>query len=123
MCRSRWTALPGWSADKLSEALPAWRHSCRKILNLPPAKVAGTGCSAQLVTGMTPCEAIGALADGDTPGLRELSRNPFRRICRSHRSRDEPGLFTGYFEPILDAAREKIRSPQRADLWLCPRIT
>jgi len=98
-------ALPGWSADNLSEALPAWRHSCRKILNFPPARSLGPGAGTA-GDWQTPCEAIGALADGDTAGLRELLESRFSALQITS-TREEPGLFTGYFEPILDAAREK----------------
>ncbi len=99
------TALPGWSADKLSEALPAWRHSCRKILNLPAAKALGPGVGTA-GDWHASCEAIGALSDDDTPGLRGFLETHFAALQVTS-TRDEPGLFTGYFEPILEASRER----------------
>ena len=36
-------SVPGWNADNLSEALPAWRHSCQKILGFQPTRELGPG--------------------------------------------------------------------------------
>ena len=99
------TNLPGWSTDNLAQALLAWRGSCAKILNHPPTRemgpAAGTAADWRAV-----CTAITALPDGDGAGLRALLESGFGALQVSGGA-DTGGLFTGYFEPILDATREK----------------
>jgi membrane-bound lytic murein transglycosylase A len=98
-------ALPGWSADQLSEALPAWRNSCRKIINLPSAKLLGPGTgTASDWQGL--CEQLGGLPEGNTEALRHFIEINFSALQVTSK-KGEAGLFTGYFEPILDAARGK----------------
>ena len=102
------SALPGWSADNLSQALPAWRHSCRKILNFPSAKALGAGAGTA-ADWHAPCKIVVTLSNDDKPSLREFLETHFAALQVTSTG-DEPGLFTGYFEPILDAAQEKSKT-------------
>ena len=97
--------VPGWDTDNMAEALPAWRHSCRWILGFEPARelgpAAGTAGDWQ-----DACQQITTLSDNDTAGLRDFLEANF--VALHVTGPDDPqGLFTGYFEPILEAARTK----------------
>jgi membrane-bound lytic murein transglycosylase A len=97
--------VPGWDTDNMAEALPAWRHSCRRILGFEPARelgpAAGTAGDWQ-----DACQQITTLSDNDTAGLRDFLEANF--VALHVTGPDDPqGLFTGYFEPILEAARTK----------------
>lgn len=97
-------ALPGWSSDQLSEALPAWRHSCRKIINFPPAKVLGPGAGTA-GDWQDLCGQLDELQEDNTASLKKFIETKFLALKVTSTQTDEPGLFTGYFEPILDVAR------------------
>jgi len=98
-------ALPGWQDDTLAKALPAWRRSCTRIASQPDSK--DIGLSAGTVADWRPvCAGIVDLPAGDSGALRsfiEASLVPLRVRGKS----DDPGLFTGYFEPIIEASRER----------------
>lgn len=98
-------SLPGWSTDAMAEALPAWRRSCARLMAAQPAKALGPG--AGTVADWQPlCAGVVTLAAGDTPALRAFLEENFVAL---HVDGGEaaPGLFTGYFEPILAAAPTK----------------
>ncbi len=102
-------ALPGWDDDALAEALPAWRQSCDRLARLADdrqigpadANVAGTVGDWRPI-----CSALGELGDDDTEGLRSLIEAVLVPL-RIAGADDEPGLFTGYFEPIIEASRAR----------------
>lgn len=99
------SSVPGWDTDNMAEALPAWRHSCRRILGFEPARALGPAAGTA-GDWQDACEQITALPDGDTAGLRDFLEQNFVALHVSGAG-DPKGLFTGYFEPILDAARTK----------------
>ncbi|MEP4378076.1 MAG: MltA domain-containing protein [Alphaproteobacteria bacterium] len=105
--------LPGWSADDLAEALPAWRQSCAHLsarpddrpvgpsLNEATGKVVGTVADWRVV-----CAGVLALPGGDTDALRNFIEANLVPL-RVRAAADDPGLFTGYFEPIIEVSRER----------------
>ena len=101
--------LPGWDADALAEALPAWRQSCSRMASQPDGKNIGPGSGnvAGTVADWRPvCAGLADLAAGDSAALRgfiEANLVPLRVQGKT----DDPGLFTGYFEPIIEASRER----------------
>jgi len=98
-------SLPGWSDDALAEALPAWRRSCQRLMAMPPARSLGPG--AGVAADWQPlCADVAALTDGDTPALRGFLEQHFVALLVDG-GEAAPGLFTGYFEPILEAASVK----------------
>ncbi len=98
-------SLPGWSDDALAEALPAWRRSCQRLMAMPPARSLGPG--AGVAADWQPlCADVAALTDADTPALRGFLEQHFVALLVDG-GKAAPGLFTGYFEPILEAASVK----------------
>ncbi|MDA0785945.1 MAG: MltA domain-containing protein [Proteobacteria bacterium] len=98
-------ALPGWQNDALAEALPAWQKSCARMAPQPDTKSIGT--AAGTVADWRPvCAGIAAIPADDTSALRgfiEANLVPLRVKGKA----EDPGLFTGYFEPIIEASRER----------------
>jgi len=96
--QSRWVAvpfseLPGWSADRLLDAWPAFRLGCERP---PPAWASICGQAAQ--PGLP----------GDEAGLRLW----FEQRTQAYRvealdGTASPGLLTGYFEPVIAASRRR----------------
>ncbi len=97
--------LPGWGADALAEALPAWRRSCARMEGRPDDKEVGP--AAGTIADWRPvCRGIAGLPADDSGALRsyiEANLVPLRVRGKA----DDPGLFTGYFEPIIEASRER----------------
>lgn len=112
------TALPGWERDRLADALPAWHQSCARIAALPDDRAigpaAGTAADWHAV-----CADLAQLPAGDSAALRRFIEARFVAVKVSGGA-EEGGLFTGYFEPIVEAARE--RSPQHQEpIFALPR--
>jgi membrane-bound lytic murein transglycosylase A len=98
-------ALPGWRADHLAEAVPAWRRTCERLLAMPDATPVGRDARAGLAGDWKPaCRELAALAADDA-----AARAYFERWFEPVRvAGDEtPGLFTGYFEPELRGSRTR----------------
>ena len=94
--------LADWQADRLTEALPALRRSCSRILALDPEKQIGT--DAVPMTAADWRDGCGALtvADDDFT-IRSALETYFTPMLASNRGVEE-GLFTGYFEAELQGA-------------------
>jgi len=97
--------LPGWRGDDLAAALPAWRASCARLANLPPDRPMGPAGIAGTVAAWSPvCEAVLAVPAGDGDALRAaIEANLVPHAVRA--GNETTGIFTGYFEPELRAAR------------------
>ena len=99
--------LPGWEDDSLVEALPAWLRSCARLARLAldvevgPGGVAGTAGDWRQI-----CAAIANMTSADDAALRRLIE---ANLVPLHVQgvADGPGLFTGYYEPIIEAARSR----------------
>jgi len=81
--------LPGWFEDRHERALVAFRQSCAKL-----------GFAWR-----RPCQALAAVPRGDRTEARQF----FERYFNPHlvSNFDGNGFLTGYYEPILDGARER----------------
>lgn len=110
LIKAGFSDLPGWSDDKVSEAVPALVRSCTRILKrkpddkFGPLEEAGSFESWQEV-----CRAFAEVAtgnDADIRGFFEQNFTPYLVLAD-----DNPeGLFTGYYEAALKGAREKSES-------------
>ena len=91
--------LPGWSADDHTQALVSFRRSCAR----PSAK----SLSAKLALSPEDLRPVCDLAQKvnwrDRTAARAFFENNFRPIS-IYAVDGKPGLFTGYFEPQLEAA-------------------
>ncbi|UUX52183.1 murein transglycosylase A [Nisaea acidiphila] len=96
------SSLPGWSEDRLQEALPALKRSCGKMRRqsdsstVAPAEIGGT-----VADWRGACDALSRLSDssGDT-AVRAFLGDWFD----AYAVKPGPGLFTGYYEPELNGA-------------------
>ena len=99
-------SLPGWGADPLAEALPAWVQSCASLARMSDDTKIGPDDIAGTATDWRPiCARITTLPDRDSAALRALIEAELVPL-HVRGATDDPGLFTGYFEPIIEAARK-----------------
>ena len=93
--------LPGWADDDLAEALPAIRVSCARIAGLKPESPLGPGGSAADWSAF--CAGIASLpADG--AAIRAFLEERAAPLLAGNNGVAE-GLFTGYYEPLLEGSR------------------
>jgi membrane-bound lytic murein transglycosylase A len=115
--------LPGWRSDDLAAALPAWRLSCRKMLDRPadagigPDAIAGTAAAWQPL-----CRDLLALRAEDVAVRRFVTENfAAYRVSAAGEAADKAatGTFTGYYEPELRGARQP-GTPYTVPLYRLP---
>ena len=91
---ARWSELPGWETDNLQEAWQAFLESCRALR----FQAEWTG----------PCTAAQTVPTDSPTSIRayfESAFEPYKIVKRTGSSRDDTGLVTGYFEPLLYGSR------------------
>jgi len=98
--------LPGWDADRQSQALAALAMSCSVLPRLSDASPVGADGMAGTVADWRPvCAAVPAAGAGDA-AVRAFLDSQFQAVALG----EAPGLFTGYYEPEVSASRR--RSPR-----------
>jgi len=110
---TRFQNLPGWTADKHAEALPALLESCRRMAALgPQASLGGANGAPELARGANAgawapiCEAAVHVPPNDDTAARLL----FEKYLEPHALSPGPdgrALFTGYYEPVSEGARQR----------------
>ncbi|HWQ39294.1 MAG TPA: murein transglycosylase A [Burkholderiales bacterium] len=90
---ARWEALPGWHADNLREAWPAFVASCMALKSRPDWQPA--------------CRAAAEVSSHDTPTLRLFFETHFLPWSVRNADGSDQGLVTGYYEPLLDGSRTR----------------
>lgn len=103
-----YAALPGWSEDSLSEALPALRRSCGRLAAAPDERALGPEGPAGPVAGTVAdwreaCDTLNSLAPGDDAALRSVLERHFTPFAVGN-NRQTDGVFTGYYEAELRGA-------------------
>lgn len=105
--------LEGWASDDQAAALTAFRRSCERYPRQPQERGFGREAWAGKIGDWTRvCEASAGIEPGASAARAffEAQFQPFAVL-----NRDEPqGLFTGYYEPVLEGARqpdERFRVP------------
>jgi membrane-bound lytic murein transglycosylase A len=90
------TDLPGWTADRHAEILPALRTSCAALARLPSDRpLGGTATTQVTAAAMAPaCAELATLPPTDAAARAFLERR-FRPVALGE------GTLTGYFEPEL----------------------
>ncbi len=105
------SALDGWGEDALGEALPALLRSCAAILRRDPTGSFGNdpraGSNADWQAACRAAGDLGAAGSIDDVAARGFFETWFQPYRVSGESGTE-GVFTGYFEPLLDGALEPI---------------
>ncbi len=98
-----WTDLPGWQADDLKSAWPAWLQSCIALQKLAPWRET--------------CLAATQLSDPDSTSIRTFLQSRFKPYQIQQSEGGIEGLVTGYYEPLLRGSRTptpKYRYPLHA---------
>lgn len=98
--------LPGYDADRVSEALPALLRSCPRMAarnerSLDNYDRYGSGNDWKPF-----CTAAARLSPGDDAGLRRLIETELQPVAVIGEGKAE-GLFTGYYEPLVRGSRQK----------------
>jgi membrane-bound lytic murein transglycosylase A len=98
-------ALPGWREDDPSAALRAFRLSCGRLTRLDPEKGFGGsgGFAGRIADWLPACRDAATVADTQE-AARAFFAAAFTPFQVTDRGKAE-GLFTGYYEPLLDGAR------------------
>jgi len=91
---ARWSDLPGWHADDMRAAWPAFLASCGAL-----------GQRAGWVAVCTAAQELRPLTTQDVRTFFERSFEPYRIIERVGARTQREGLITGYFEPELRGGR------------------
>lgn len=106
-------ALPGWSADRVIEALPALRRSCEVFSRKPaeawvgPGALGGTygdwqALCADLARALPP-----GTGDTDETAFRAWLEARLQPYAVAAADGTRQGIFTGYYEAALKGARQK----------------
>lgn len=103
---ARFADLPGYSADRVTEALPALTRSCARMMlrnerGLDSHDRYGTGNDWKPF-----CTALSTLPPGDDAALRRLVERELQPVAVIGDGKPE-GLFTGYYEPLVRGSRQK----------------
>lgn len=101
---ARFTDLPGWTSDDPRPALAALARSCGRLARRPPDDPMGRDPSfGRIADWRAVCDALAAPAAGPEEARARLEQF-LRPWLVTDRGRPE-GLFTGYFEPVLEGSR------------------
>ncbi|MGH6981669.1 MAG: murein transglycosylase A, partial [Stellaceae bacterium] len=100
-------AMPGWNQDQVAAALPALLKSCaRRMMQPAAAKVGPNGIAGTVDDWRAPCADAARVAPGNDDAARAYFARWFQPFLATADGNPE-GLFTGYYEPLLDGARRK----------------
>jgi len=83
--------LPGWSQASLVPSLRAFLAGCGR----PPAPL------------LIACELAALVPPGDEAAARQFFESQFTAYALRSSSSGDTGLLTGYYEPIIDGARQR----------------
>ena len=99
--------LPGWSEDHQTEALAAFRRSCEVFARKPDTAAIGTALVPMTARDWRlPCAELPRLAATDGSAIRTFIERWFQPFSVAVGSSSD-GLFTGYYEPLLNGARQR----------------
>jgi membrane-bound lytic murein transglycosylase A len=92
-----WSALPGWGADELQAAWPAFRVGCQALVATP----------AKQALWQSPCTTATAVDGGDPAAVRAFFESHFIPYQVLAADGSDTGRITGYYEPLLAGSRVK----------------
>nr|WP_245593604.1 murein transglycosylase A [Azospirillum halopraeferens] len=98
-------ALPGWSADRVAEAVPALIRSCATLGGRAADRPVGPdGIAGTVADWQAPCSRLAALPPDDHATARAFFEEWFTPYAAANGT-DRDGLFTGYYEAELRGSR------------------
>ncbi|HJN04868.1 MAG TPA: MltA domain-containing protein [Alphaproteobacteria bacterium] len=110
--------LDGWAEDDHAPALDAFRKSCARLLTFSDeASLGANGIAGTVADWRAACEAAMALNVFSADDARRFFQTWFRAVAIQNNS-DDLGLFTGYYEPVLEGSRTR---NTRFDVPVYPR--
>ncbi len=90
----RWSDLPGWDSDTVQDAWQPFLESCR--------------ASRYRAEWTVPCAAAQTVAADSAATIRQYFESyfePYEIVKHTGATREDTGLVTGYFEPLLRGSR------------------
>lgn len=113
------STLPGWQSDDLSGVLSAFQKSCAVILKKSPSAPLDSKTESDIPYGVAQdwqplCQQVQSVKSTNT-ALRAFVEASFTPLLITDKKRPQ-GLFTGYYEPEINASRT--RSAQYATPFL-----
>ncbi|HYD70898.1 murein transglycosylase A [Azospirillum sp.] len=97
--------LPGWTDDRVAEAVPAFQRSCARLKGQPADKPVGpNGVGGKVADWTAVCAELAALPAGDEARARTFFETWFTPYAAGNNG-TRKGLFTGYYEPELKGSR------------------
>jgi membrane-bound lytic murein transglycosylase A len=96
--------LPGWHDDPVAQAIPALQLSCRRLASLPGSEPLGQDGTAG--DWRSACAAAARLPAGDDRAARAFFETYFRPFAAADGTQ-RSGLFTGYYEALLQGSRKR----------------
>lgn len=113
-------ALQGWRRDAHGEALVAFRHTCRRFARRAEARPVGPdGIGGRIADWRQVCADARSVDARDHVAARGFFEAGFRPLAVSFGG-DDSGLFTGYYEPLLNGSRRR-GGPYQVPLQGLPR--
>jgi membrane-bound lytic murein transglycosylase A len=105
--------LPGWQADHVDKAMPAFLAGCDALAAMPADQSLGGQGSAAALGGSparwrASCAAARAVLIGDEAAARSFFQTWFQPYALTDNG-SRQGLFTGYYEPEVRGARSPSR--------------
>ncbi len=106
------SALPGWQADHLSQAMPAFKLGCTRLAMSPPDQSLGGDGTAATLGGQAAdwggvCAAARALPPGDDNAARAFVEQNLQAYAVAADTGATSGMITGYYEPEARGARTR----------------
>ena len=99
--------LPGWREDKIAQALPALLRSCSRITALPDeSPLGGDGFAGTAGAWKPACAAAAQVPAGEDAAARAFFEAHFRPFSAADGG-EPSGLFTGYYEALLQGSRKR----------------
>lgn len=100
--------LPGWREDPMAPALGAFRRSCRRMSALPDeTALGGSGFAGTAGDWRTACAAAEKVPADSDAAVRSYFETWFVPLAARAEGGTGEGLFTGYYEPLLDGSRKR----------------
>jgi membrane-bound lytic murein transglycosylase A len=102
--------LPGWRDDPVAQAIPALQLSCRRMASLPDSEPLGrddrSGFAGTAGDWRSACAAAARVPVGDDKAARSFFETSFRPFAAADGG-ERSGLFTGYYEALLQGSRKR----------------